>query len=339
MERALALLTTSDLSDRPLLAVAAPIVAALAGHEEQSAELLAQLEEHPDPWVHAMSPFIRAQIAENEGELGEMDDRLAVALERFRATGDRWGTAAVLSELASLRMLGGDLAAADAAMSESEALLEELNSRPNAGMTLLRRADLLTRQGDIPGARALLASSLDAPGDSEERLFVHAMLAVLAACIGDHDASRELREEALRGAAGLGAGRPDHAHQRAIVFGMSARLVAEEDGELARARELLEEAYAAVLKARDLPIAGRVGEVNAVLAVHHGRPALAAELLGAAIRLRGAEDASNLGTAALLDRLREELGEEALRRGIEAGRALDRDAALARLDPANLDAG
>jgi len=338
MERALELLRTSDLSDRPLLAVAAPIIAALTGHDEHSGELLDALEAHPDPWVHAMSAFVRAQIAENEGELDAMGERLAVALERFRATGDRWGTAAVLSELAALRMVDGDLDAADAAMSESEALLEELNSRPNAGMTLLRRADLLARRGDVARARALLESSLDAPGDAEERLFMRAMLAVLAARAGDAEASRRLREDALRAASGLDPGRPDRAHQRAIVFGLSARLVADE-GDLERARRLLGEAYADVRKARDLPIAGRVGEANAVLALRLGRPALAAELLGAAMRLRGTPDASNPDTAALLARLREALGERELDERLRAGRALDREAALARLDPAHLDMG
>ena len=61
-------------------------------------------------------------------------------------------------------------------------------------------------------------------------------------------------------------------------------------------------------------------------------------MLGASMRLRGTEDRANPQTAAVLEALREELGGEATDAAIAAGRALDRDAALARLDPAALDA-
>jgi predicted ATPase/DNA-binding SARP family transcriptional activator len=336
MERALALLADADLSDRPLLAVAAPIVAALTGHDQESKDLLAELEAHPDPWVRAMSPFIHAQIAENEGRLDEMADQLGVALERFRATGDRWGTAAVLSELASLRMLSGDLDGAEVALGETEALMEELGSGPDRGMIILRRADLRARRGDVEGARALVAGALETRGPQEERIFMRVMLAVLTACAGDRDEARMLREDALRDVQGLSSQRPDHAHQRAIVFGMSARMVADE-GDLPRARELLTLALEATATAQDLPIAGRVGEASVVLAARLGRPVDAAEMLGASMRLRGTEDATNPVTASLLAELRDALGEEAMAAAIAAGRALDRDAALARLDPATLD--
>ena len=78
--------------------------------------MLADLDESPDPWLRAMAPFARAQIAENLGELGEMATHIDVAIERFRAAGDRWGLAASLSELASLHMLEGDLDAAETAL-------------------------------------------------------------------------------------------------------------------------------------------------------------------------------------------------------------------------------
>ena len=58
----------------------------------------------------------------------------------------------------------------------------------------------------------------------------------------------------------------------------------------------------------------------------------------ASLRLRGTDDPTNPEIAAFLDRLREALGEEALSAGVAAGRELERDAALARLDPVLLDA-
>jgi predicted ATPase/DNA-binding SARP family transcriptional activator len=337
VEAAFAMLEDADLSDRPLLAVAAPVIAFVTQHDDRGAAMLAALEDHPDAWVRAMAPFILAQMAENEGRLEDMHGHLALALERFRATGDRWGTAAALSELGSLRMLDGDLDGAEAALAETDGLLAVLGSGPGGGMFPMRRAELLARRRDFEGARRLLADALEDASDHDQRLILSGLLAAVCWRMGDRDTAVALREETLRDVEGLDEGRPDHAHQRAIVYGLSARMVIEE-GDLGRARELLGLAYPATVSARDLPIAGRVGEGTALLAARLGRPAEAAELLGAASLLRGTYDATHPDTAALLEELTEALGADALQAGLVAGRALARDAALARLDPANLDA-
>ena len=86
-----------------------------------------------------------------------------------------------------------------------------------------------------------------------------------------------------------------------------------------------------------MPIAARVGEAVVVLALRLGRPADAAEMLGASLRLRGTDDPTNPDLARLRAELRDALGEQALAAGVAAGRELDRSAALARLDPATLD--
>ena len=54
------------------------------------------------------------------------------------------------------------------------------------------------------------------------------------------------------------------------------------------------------------------------------------------MRLRGTEDRANPQTVAVLDALHEALGEEATEAAVAAGRALDREAALARVDPATV---
>ena len=79
----------------------------------------------------------------------------------------------------------------------------------------------------------------------------------------------------------------------------------------------------AAVASRDLPIIGRVGEGLATLALQLGRPADAAEILGASLRMRGTDDPTNPEIAALLARLREALGEEALAAGVAAGRELE----------------
>jgi ATP/maltotriose-dependent transcriptional regulator MalT len=284
-----------------------------------------------------MAPFARAQIAENLGELGEMREHIGVAIERFRAAGDRWGLAASLSELASLHMLDGDLDAAETALAESERLLSELGSGSPSGMTIMRRADLLTRRGDHAGARNLLEEALRDAGAQEERQMLMVFLAGATACLGDRETARALRDEAMRGVDDASPARPDHGHQRAIVYGYAARLSVE-DGELEAARDQLGRAYQASVASDDLPIAGRVGESTALLALRSGQPRLAAEMLGAGMRLRGTDDLTNPMTAALIDELRAALGDDAADGAIAAGRALDRTAALARLDPAALDA-
>jgi hypothetical protein len=200
-------------------------------------------------------------------------------------------------------------------------------------MIALRRAELSARKGEFGPARAMLSEAVESAAGIEDRLLMRSMLASLCWRMGDRDAATALREETLRDVGQLGSARPDHAHGRAIVFGLAARMVAEE-GDLDRARELLGAAHAAAVEAHDLPIAGRVGEAAAVLALRAGRPADAAELLGAAMRLRGTDDVTHPDTAALLAELRDALDERALAAGLEAGRALDREAALARLAPA-----
>jgi predicted ATPase/DNA-binding SARP family transcriptional activator len=336
MERALEILDGAELGDRPLLAIAAPIIALFTGAEARGHAMLDELERHPDPWVRAMAPFVRAQMAENMGELEPMGEHLRVAIERFRETGDRWGTAAAMSELASLHMVGGDLTAADADLAETERLMAELGAGSGGGMVLLRRAELRARLGDYEGARALLSGALEESSAQEERLFVLVFLAAVTAHTGDRDEARALRDEALRGVARLRGDRPDHAHQRAIVYGIAARLHAEH-GELDVARAQLRDAYQATIEAHDMPIAGRVGEATALVALRLGRAQEAAEMLGASLRLRGTDDLQNPETACLRDELHAALDEATVAARVAAGRALDRDAALARLDPATLD--
>ncbi len=331
------LLDGVDLTGRPLMAVVAPVVTLMAGHEDRGEAMLAELDESPDPWLRAMAPFARAQIAENMGELEEMSVDVRIAIERFQAAGDRWGLAASLSELASLHMLEGDLDAAETALAESEGLLAELGSGSPSGLTIMRRADLLTRRGDDAGARDLLHEALRDAGAREDRQMLMIFLAGATARLGDLETARSLRDEAVRAVDGSRPVRPDHGHERAIVYGYAARLSVE-DGELEAAREQLARAYEDSVASGDLPIAGRVGESTALLALRSGLPQVAAEMLGAGMRLRGTDDLTNPVTAVFIDELRAALGEAAADAAIAAGRALDREAAMARLDPATLDA-
>ena len=73
----------ADLSEHPLLAAARPMLALAIGRE-RVLELLEQSARHPDPWVRATVPFVRVQMAENEGDLEGMRGALDEALRAFR---------------------------------------------------------------------------------------------------------------------------------------------------------------------------------------------------------------------------------------------------------------
>lgn len=67
------------------------------------------------------------------------------------------------------------------------------------------------------------------------------------------------------------------------------------------------------------------------------QPEAAAEILGAAARLRGAEDPTHAEIARITRLLRDQLGEGRFAELFAQGRELDRDGAIARIDPAGLE--
>ena len=81
---------------------------------------------------------------------------------------------------------------------ESERLLAELGSGSPSGMTLMRRADLLTRRGDHVAARDLLQEALADAGAQEERQMLMVFLAGTMWRLGDLEGALAVRDEAMR---------------------------------------------------------------------------------------------------------------------------------------------
>jgi hypothetical protein len=103
-------------------------------------------------------------------------------------------------------------------------------------------------------------------------------------------------------------------------------------GRLDAGREQLGEAYQRAIETKDMPIVAMVGVAVAMLALASGQPDDAAEILGAAASLRGAEDSTEpdiVRMDAALGGLAD--GPHAARYAL--ARDLDRDAAIARLNP------
>ena len=96
-------------------------------------------------------------------------------------------------------------------------------------------------------------------------------------------------------------------------------------------------AYPAGLSTHDMPVLADVGLAVAALALVRVEPAEAAAILGATARVRGSADGTDPLVIRLTASLRERLG-RAYDAAYEAGWSLDPAAAVARLDPARLEA-
>jgi hypothetical protein len=104
-------------------------------------------------------------------------------------------------------------------------------------------------------------------------------------------------------------------------------------GRLDDAVPLVLDAYQAGLATRDMPIVASVGIAAAALAAARGEYVEATQVLGAAAALRGSGDESDIEIKRLTQSLRSSLGMR-FDPTYATGRAMTREAALARLDPA-----
>ncbi len=334
----LAELEAVDAVGWPPIVLFRAILSWLVGDRDATAELMREADEHPEPWVRAAAPLISAQLAENDGDLATMRADHETALARFREVGDRWGVAIVLVSQAGVWMIDGELDAAAGALEEARALTGELGVPSQDVFLDMRLAELWTRRGDLARAR----EHLDRVGDErdlnrEEAVVIDALRARLLWELGDQAAARALRDRLVTAVAGGFGGRAERRHARAMAL-TSVGLIALGDGDIAGAAEAIDGAFAAAVESRDMPIVAMTGVAGAQLAARQGRPVDAAEMLGAAAVVRGAQDEANLEIAAVTTELREALGEDAFRAAYARGLGAERDAALARLAPAGSDA-
>ncbi len=318
----------------PLLAVALPMLTMLSGDTELAKVRLAKALEHPDPWVRSTSLLMRAHFAENMGDQVHMRADLERAAAGYRDLGDDWGLAVTLSSQAGTLMLIDDLDGAETALDEATELLEGLNGSTGAGLLQMRLADIHLRRGDLASARELALRAVDdADLQRDESVIVRASIARIAWLTGDLDELRRWTADAATRLERIGLNRPEQGHARALVEALEA-VVALEDGDAAAAEAKLTGAFATAVGTADMPMVAAVGVVAAAVAARVGRPVDAAESLGAAAALRGAEDRANPEVSRLLETLRAELGDGAFDAAYGRGRALTTEAAVARLSGA-----
>ncbi len=315
-----------DDRERPLVAVAKPVLALFAGDAERGARAEAAAAAHPDPWVGAALHLLNAGRAENDGELGAMAGELAAARAEFAAVGDAWGQAMALFIESGRQLVGGELEAARDTLAEAAEALEGLDPDTGAGMLDVRMSDILLRTGDHAGARRRAEQAL-ARRDmgSDDATFVQAMIARIAWLDGDPGAARAVLDEARERIDRRGPVLAQYAHGKAMVEAQSA-IVAADTGDLDEAERRLAAAFPAAAGTSDMPVIAMVGVAAAAVAHARGRLDEAAELLGAAAAVRGADDF----TAPEVVRLRDDARSAAYARG----RALSREDALSRLGAA-----
>ncbi|MBE7187571.1 BTAD domain-containing putative transcriptional regulator [Jatrophihabitans endophyticus] len=327
-----------DVSFAPMLAVLRPGVAFIARDLELARRLLDEAMQHPDPWTRAAARLFSVNLYENEGETDLMRAEAERALDEFRVLGERWGISSALRSLGQVRTLEGDLDAAAELYAESMQLRQELASQDDTVFLLVELADLALRRGDEVGARDYLTRATEqaeGPSSDFESVFAWTMVAQLERRGGDRAAALELAAVAGERLARVPRNNPMQNYVRAMYFRLAGEL-ALDAGDRAEAERHAQIAYEASVGTHDLPVIASGGVFAAELDEAAGDPAAAARRLGAADRLRGAPDPLSPDIAPLIARLRGALGDEAVEAGFDAGRALDRDAAIAALDPSRV---
>jgi predicted ATPase len=325
----------------PMVGILRPAVAFFAGDRELAERMIEEGMTSPDAWLRAAIRMFRAAMHENDGLVEEMSADVDIALVEFRELGERWGLANTLRSKAMVLALSGDLVGAEAAYDEALDLMAQMRSREDEAFLLVRLGDIAIRRGDVERARRLIErswESAESSGSPLESVFTLAMLSALELQAGDAERARALHAEASRRIAAMPTTHSAYQHGRTIVLLMTTRLTLL-DGDLVGAVEAGREAYANALGTHDLPIIATVGVLVADIAVTVGRHDVAAEVLGAAARLRGADDATSPDIARLTDAVIAALGADEYARHFACGKGLDRDAAMQRVNPDEALAG
>ena len=318
-----------DLSDRLLThpdlpshyRVIGPVLLFLRGHES-ALPAFEGLAGGDDTWLSGLAHMFLAEIAANEGAPDRADRHVTSALARFRQAGDRWGQAATLPMRAQLRRYD-DLDGALADLTEARTLAGEFGTLSLGDQLYsdLRWIDLHLRRGDDRQALALIGSARERAlhaSSAELLVMIDTREADLRIRRGDLGRAAELLDDADRGLLGDTAFLADHARAEANDTRAALALAL---GDLPAAEEALRRAYAAAVETRELPALSQVTATAAAVAEARGQHRDAARRLGAAARLRGAEDHTDPRLRALTERLRSTLGESEFVAAYDDGRA------------------
>ncbi|WP_143447710.1 BTAD domain-containing putative transcriptional regulator [Kineosporia sp. R_H_3] len=315
--------------EHPMLMLVEPGLAMMSGDFAGATAAIERLSARAEPWARAALHLFAGLLAENEGDLALARREMPLALEGFRAVGDRWGMGGALGSLSAILPYEGRLEEALAMAEEASVCMRELGAVDDAASLQLRALMLRARLGESQGVREAIEAMVR---DADEQVSRQS-LAFAYSGLADLD-RREGRLAQARAHALEGLGRVDGVPGQppqieAIVCAGLARVDAAL-GRLDDAWAWLRRPQVGAAVAFDMPVAAMVAVAAAEVAFFAGDPARAARLLGAADAVRGTVDVSVSDVEGLLASLQEALGPGA-DAAVTAGRGLDRAAALALL--------
>jgi predicted ATPase/DNA-binding SARP family transcriptional activator len=333
LDAAVALINEATERAAPLLRLVKPLAALFLDSDEGPMTALSGPADHDRPdarWLRAFALHLRAQYAENNGDLDRQRELLRVCHEEFRVTGDRFGLGMTVCSLGEREELAGNLEAAAESYDEAVALATELGNDDDQPQFRALAARVAARRGDPAAARATLRLALASVGPGP-RLGGGPLLLTMVEVerlAGDLPAARA----ALRAFdAETAAHRTISMPHRAALASAAQAGIETAAGDLGAAGAALHQAVAAALASGDGPVQAIVAEVAARVQVLAGDPATAALLLGVAVARRGTLDRGSPEVLATLAEVTEALGAAGLAEAIERGRALSAEDGFALL--------
>lgn len=310
--------------DHPVFVLVEAMNAAFRDYTTGEVRALDGIEDHADPWVRGVVDLMRGHLAINAGRIDDGLDGLRQARLRFLELGDRWGRSSAVAGLSEVFRYAGRFEEGIAAIDECLELIAELRSDEDLPFLLLRRGMFHLQLGDVDAARSDLAAAVESAQATETTgglLIGYAGRGDLARWLGEHEEADRQYALALE----------ELPHVRAVPGQMLAMLQMSlayhygDRGERGKARIALEAALVAALDGHDMPVLASAGEALAWWALESGHAERAAELLGAAVALRGHPDLGSPDPIATTRRVREALAPEAYEAAYERGAALGND--------------
>jgi predicted ATPase/DNA-binding SARP family transcriptional activator len=311
-----------------------PLSALFGAFDNQGSMLPSVFDEaaaDPEPWVSATALVMRGHVTVNIGRqhVAAEEDFLA-ATGIFSGLGDRWGLAFALSGLAMLEGWRGEHAAAADHYRRAIELAAEVGSTEDEIHFRL----FLTREMWLLGERAAAYAELARAQREAERLKLPEVTALAALTAGDLarlDGEPELARAELTRALNMG-GPPEVAQQLRALAATGLGYLAAADGDLEAARARHVQAMEVARLSADAPVIGQALTGLADLALREADPGRAAELLGAAVGIRGAVDRTVRDEERVASAARAELGDAAFEAAYQRGQSATMDT-LAALVP------
>jgi tetratricopeptide (TPR) repeat protein len=265
-------------------------------------------------------------------EVVQAEAAFGLALEDFRAVGDRWGAAQALDALATLADWRADQAASLALTDEAIDLVGELGALEELAELRRRRADRLLRAGEVAAAGADYQRATELgrrAGMPATLALAHRGLGEIARRRGDLAEAHRLQQTAL----GLCATDWKNTRARSQVLTALGR-VAETEGHAGQARSWHQQALAMALGSGSLPDVAAAAEGLAGAVLGEGDGEQAALLLGVGVGLRGTAVAGDPDIARVATAAQDLIGAGAYASAFGRGAALPRQEALALLGAA-----